>query len=294
MARVAFIGLGVMGYPMAGHLAAHGHQLVVYNRSPAKAERWQQQHGGHIAASPAEAAAEADFVCLCVGNDEDVRQLLTGSDGVLSRLKPGTIIIDHTTTSATLAEEMARACAAVGGQFMDAPVSGGQSGAQNGVLTVMVGGDAEAFARAEPVIASYAKRIRHLGVSGNGQKAKMVNQICIAGLVQALAEGVHFAEQAGLDIPLLFDTLGAGAAQSWQMDNRHLSMHQRRFDFGFAVDWMRKDLGIALTEAKANGAALPVTALVDQFYAEVQASGGQRLDTSSLLLRLAACAPATD
>lgn len=294
MARVAFIGLGVMGYPMAGHLAAHGHQLVVYNRSPVKAERWQQQHAGHVADSPAEAAADADFVCLCVGNDDAVRQLLTAANGVLSRLKPGTIIIDHSTTSATLAVEMARACAAAGGQFIDAPVSGGQSGAENGVLTVMVGGDADAFARAEPVIASYAKRIRHLGASGNGQKAKMVNQICIAGLVQALAEGVHFAEQAGLDIPLLFDTLGAGAAQSWQMDNRHLSMHQRRFDFGFAVDWMRKDLGIALAEAKANGAALPITALVDQFYAEVQASGGHRLDTSSLLLRLAASAPAND
>ncbi len=287
MSKVAFIGLGVMGYPMAGHLRVKGgHELTVYNRTAAKAEKWVAQHGGRAAATPAEAARDADFVFACVGNDNDLRAVTLGVDGAFSGLRKGAIFIDNTTASAGIARELDAAAKARGCGFLDAPVSGGQAGAENGVLTVMVGGDEATYAAAEPVIAAYARMVRRIGPAGDGQLAKMVNQICIAGLVQGLSEGVHFAQKAGLDIPAVMETIGKGAAGSWQMDNRWKTMAAGKFNFGFAVDWMRKDLGMCLTEARSNGASLPVTALVDQFYGEVQRLGGKRWDTSSLVARL--------
>jgi 3-hydroxyisobutyrate dehydrogenase len=287
MAKVAFIGLGVMGSPMARHLAVKGgHDLTVYNRTAAKAEAWVAAHGGRAAPTPAQAAEGADFVFSCVGNDHDLRAVTLGPDGAFGAMKAGAVFIDNTTASADIARELAVAATARGFGFLDAPVSGGQSGAENGVLTVMVGGDAADYAKAEPVIATFARMVKHLGPSGAGQLTKMVNQICIAGLVQGLSEGLHFARKAGLDIEAVVDTISKGAAQSWQMENRSKTMNVGKFDYGFAVDWMRKDLGICLSEAKTNGARLPVTALVDQFYAEVQAMGGGRWDTSSLIKRL--------
>lgn len=287
MSKVAWIGLGVMGYPMAGHIKTKGgHDLTVYNRTREKAEKWASQFGGTVAATPAEAAREAEFVFACVGNDNDLREVTLGPDGAFQTLQQGAIFIDNTTASADIARELYAAAKERGAGFLDAPVSGGQAGAENGVLTVMVGGDEADFARAEPVIACYARKVRLLGPAGAGQLTKMVNQICIAGLVQGLAEGIHFAQKAGLDIPAVIDTISKGAAQSWQMDNRWETMMKGEFDFGFAVDWMRKDLAIAMAEARNNGARLPVAALVDQFYAEVQAMGGRRWDTSSLIARL--------
>ncbi len=287
MAKVAFIGLGVMGYPMARHLAVKGgHEVTVYNRTAAKAEAWVAAHGGRVAATPAEAAKGQDIVFACVGNDEDLRQVTLGPEGAFMTMAQGSIFVDHTTASADIARDLAAAAAAGGFAFLDAPVSGGQAGAENGVLTVMVGGEAAAFARAEPVIASFARACNLMGPAGSGQLAKMVNQICIAGLVQGLAEGIHFAHKAGLDVEKLIATISKGAAQSWQMENRWKTMDEGKFDFGFAVDWMRKDLGIVLGEARRNGAHLPVTALVDQFYSEVQKMGGARWDTSSLVARL--------
>jgi 3-hydroxyisobutyrate dehydrogenase-like beta-hydroxyacid dehydrogenase len=287
MAKVAFIGLGVMGYPMARHLAVKGgHEVTVYNRTAAKAEAWVAAHGGRAAATPAEAAKGQDIVFACVGNDEDLRQVTIGPEGAFMAMAQGSIFVDHTTASADIARDLAAAAAAGGFAFLDAPVSGGQAGAENGVLTVMVGGDEAAFARAEPVIASFARACNLMGPAGSGQLAKMVNQICIAGLVQGLAEGIHFAHKAGLDVEKLIATISKGAAQSWQMENRWKTMDEGKFDFGFAVDWMRKDLGIVLGEARRNGAHLPVTALVDQFYSEVQKMGGARWDTSSLVARL--------
>jgi 3-hydroxyisobutyrate dehydrogenase len=281
--KVAFIGLGVMGYPMAGHLAAAGHELSVFNRGPEKAARWVAEHGGRAGASIAEAVAGCDAVALCVGNDDDVRQCLTE---LLPAMGEGGVVIEHTTTSAKLAREAAGLARVQGRWFVDAPVSGGQAGAVGGTLTVMAGGDEAAFALAEPVIAAYAKAIRRIGGPGDGQLCKMVNQIAIAGVVQGLAEAVHFAKTAGLDTEAVFQAVSKGAAQSWQMDNRFATMVQGRFDFGFAVDWMRKDLGLVLDEARSNGAVLGVTALVDQFYAEIQGMGGRRWDTSSLVARL--------
>jgi 3-hydroxyisobutyrate dehydrogenase len=281
--KVAFIGLGVMGYPMAGHLVSAGHVVSVFNRSPEKAARWVAEHGGRAGASIAEAVSGCEAVALCVGNDDDVRGCL---DQLLPAMAPGGVVIDHTTTSARLAREAAGLARAQGRWFVDAPVSGGQAGAQAGSLSVMAGGEAAAFALAEPVIGAYAKAIRRIGGPGDGQLCKMVNQICIAGLVQGLAEAVHFAKTAGLDTEAVYQAVSKGAAQSWQMDNRFASMVEGRFDFGFAVDWMRKDLGLVLDEARSNGAVLGVTALVDQFYAEVQAMGGRRWDTSSLVARL--------
>lgn len=287
MAKVAFIGLGVMGYPMAGHLKAKGgHEVTVYNRTPAKAESWVSQHGGKSAATPAQAAEDADFVFTCVGNDDDLRQVTTGTDGVLSAMKSDAILIDNTTASAEVAREIAAAAEAIGCGFIDAPVSGGQAGAENGVLTVMCGGDEQTFERARPVIDTYARMVGLMGPVGAGQLTKMVNQICIAGLVQGLAEGVHFGKKAGLDIEKVVEVISKGAAGSWQMENRHKTMNKSTYEFGFAVDWMRKDLDIVLSEARRNGANLPVTALVDQFYGEVQKLGGNRWDTSSLLARL--------
>ncbi len=286
MARVAFLGLGVMGFPMAGHLRAKGHEVVVYNRTATKAQAWVARHGGSAALTPAEAARDGDFVFACVGNDDDLRAVTTGSDGAFAAMKAGAVFVDHTTASAEVARELHALARARAIGFVDAPVSGGQAGAENGALTVMCGGDPEDYAKAEPVIAAYARACRLMGPSGSGQLAKMVNQICIAGLVQALSEGIHFARQAGLDVAAVMDVISKGAAQSWQMENRWKSMNEGRFDFGFAVDWMRKDLGICLQEARRNGAQLPVTALVDQFYAEVQADGGGRFDTSSLITRL--------
>jgi len=287
MAKTAFLGLGVMGFPMAGHLRANGHEVTVYNRTASKAEAWAARHGGRIAATPREAAAGCDFVFACVGNDDDLRQVCSGPDGAFHGMKPGAIFVDHTTASADVARELAADAAARGLGFIDAPVSGGQAGAENGALTVMCGGDAGQYARAEPVIASFARACRLMGPAGAGQLTKMVNQICIAGLVQALAEGVSFAQHAGLDVEAVVDVISKGAAQSWQMENRHKTMNDGQFAFGFAVDWMRKDLSICLAEAGRNGASLPVTALVDQFYGEVQALGGARWDTSSLI----ACLP---
>jgi 3-hydroxyisobutyrate dehydrogenase len=287
MAKVAFIGLGVMGYPMAGHLATKGgHDVTVYNRNPEKAARWVTQFGGRSAPTPRDAAAGQDFVMACVGNDDDLRQVTLGPEGAFLAMGKGAVFVDHTTASAEVARDLAAAAVAGGFASIDAPVSGGQAGAENGVLTVMCGGDDASFARAEPVIRSYARACALMGPSGSGQVAKMVNQICIAGLVQGLAEGLHFAKKAGLDCETLIATISKGAAQSWQMENRWSSMVSGKFDFGFAVDWMRKDLGICLAEARRNGASLPVTALVDQFYAEVQAMGGRRWDTSSLIARL--------
>jgi 3-hydroxyisobutyrate dehydrogenase len=284
--KTAFIGLGTMGYPMAGHLAKAGHTVTVYNRTAPKASQWQQAHGGNTAATPAEAAGDADFIFLCVGNDDDLRQVCAGPDGVFSTARAGSIIIDHTTTSATVAREMAALAQARGCHFLDAPVSGGQAGAQNGTLTVMVGGDEVAFERAKPVIAAFAASVKLLGPSGYGQLTKMVNQICITGLVQSLSEGIHFAMQAGLDVEKVIDVISKGAATSWQMQNRWKTMRDGQFDFGFAVDWMRKDLGIAMEEAANNGAKLPLTAIVDGYYAEVQKIGGKRWDTSSLITLL--------
>jgi len=281
--KTAFIGLGVMGFPMAGHLARAGHAVTVYNRTSAKAAQWVEKHGGKSAASPALAAADAELVMLMVGNDDDVRAVALGKDGALGAMKPGAILIDHTTASATIARELHAAAKARGVGFLDAPVSGGQAGAENGKLTVMVGGDRDAFARAEGVLACYSRAVTLMGAAGAGQLTKMVNQICIAGLVQGLSEGINFGMCAGLDIEQVLDVIGKGAAQSWQMDNRGKTMASDKFDFGFAVDWMRKDLGICSAEARRNGAALPVTALIDQFYARIQARGGGRWDTSSLI-----------
>ena len=281
--KTAFIGLGVMGFPMAGHLARAGCEISVFNRSPAKVERWAQTHGGRGCASVAEAAAAAEFVFLCVGPDDEVRAVVPEA---LAAAAPGAIVIDCTTTSAALAREMAALAAAQGGAFTDAPVSGGQAGAEAGQLTVMCGGEPEAFQRARPVIGAFAKAVRLMGGPGAGQLTKMVNQICIAGLVQGLAEGLHFARRAGLDPAEVYAAISQGAAQSWQMDNRWASMAEGRFDFGFAVDWMRKDLGLVLDEAVRNGARLDVTPQIDGFYAEVQALGGRRWDTSSLVARL--------
>ncbi|MBK5957299.1 oxidoreductase [Rhodoplanes elegans] len=287
MAKVAFLGLGVMGYPMAGHLAKKGgHAVTVYNRSADKAARWVSQHGGRAAATPREAAAGQDFVMACVGNDDDLRQVTLGPDGAFQAMGKGTVFVDHTTASAEVARELAGAAAAAGFATIDAPVSGGQAGAENGVLTVMCGGAADAYARAEPVIAAYARACTLMGEAGAGQLAKMCNQICIAGVVQGLAEALHFAKKAGLDTEKLISTISKGAAQSWQMENRYKTMVAGEFDFGFAVDWMRKDLDIVLAEARRNGSKLPVTALVDQFYADVQEMGGRRWDTSSLIARL--------
>lgn len=279
----AFIGLGTMGFPMAGHLVKAGHAVTVYNRTAAKAAEWQKQHGGKTAVTPAEAAKGATIVFTCVGNDDDLRQVVAGPQGIFQTAARGTIIVDHTTTSATVARELAAQAAGKGVHFIDAPVSGGQGGAQNGTLTVMAGGDPGAFAQAEPVIRAFAASVKLLGPSGYGQLTKMVNQICIAGLVQSLSEGIHFAKRAGLDVEQVIDVISKGAASSWQMQNRSKTMAKNEFDFGFAVDWMRKDLGIAMAEATNNGASLPVTKIVDGYYAEVQKIGGKRWDTSSLI-----------
>ncbi|MER9422665.1 NAD(P)-dependent oxidoreductase [Mesorhizobium sp. M0317] len=287
MASVAFLGLGVMGYPMAGHLRNKGgHDVTVYNRTAAKAEQWVAQHGGKSAATPADAAEGQDFVFSCVGNDDDLRSVTTGADGAFAAMKKGSVFIDNTTASAEVARELADAAEKAGFSFLDAPVSGGQAGAENGVLTVMVGGEQAAFDKARPVIDAFARMVGLMGPSGAGQLTKMINQITIAGLVQGLAEGIHFGKKAGLDIEKVIEVISKGAAGSWQMENRHKTMNAGKYDFGFAVDWMRKDLGICLDEADRNGARLPVTALVDQFYKDVQAMGGKRWDTSSLLARL--------
>ncbi len=286
MARVAWIGLGVMGYPMAGHLARAGHAVTVYNRTAEKAERWVAEHGGSAAPTPREAARDADFVLACVGNDDDLRQVTVGDDGAFHGMKEGAVFVDHTTASADVARELHAKAAAMGLGFIDAPVSGGQAGAENGQLTVMCGGDPDVYEKAEPIIAVYARMQRLMGPAGSGQLTKMVNQICIGGLVQALAEGIHFCKKAGLDVEAVISVISKGAAQSWQMENRYATMAEGEFDFGFAVDWMRKDFAICLEEARRNGARLPVTALVDQFYAQVQAMGGGRWDTSSLIALL--------
>ncbi|WP_336742823.1 NAD(P)-dependent oxidoreductase [Aureimonas altamirensis] len=287
MAKVAFIGLGVMGYPMAGHLAQKGgHETTVYNRTVEKARKWADAFGGRAAETPREAAEGADYVFMCVGNDDDVRSVVYGADGILAGLKGGAVLIDNTTASAHLARELGEAVEKAGGRFLDAPVSGGEAGAENGVLTVMVGGDEKTFEDARPVIDAYARMVGLMGPVGSGQLAKMMNQICIAGLVQGLAEAVQFGRNAGLDIEKVVSVISKGAAGSWQMENRHKTMIEQKYDFGFAAEWMRKDLGICLEEAKANGSSLPVTALIDQFYAEVIAMGGARWDTSSLLARL--------
>jgi 3-hydroxyisobutyrate dehydrogenase len=285
-APVAFLGLGVMGYPMAGHLARAGHAVTVYNRSPAKAQAWRAQFGQHAAATPREAALGADIVFCCVGNDEDLRSVTLGADGAFAGMAPGAVFVDHTTASASVARELCGAAKNIGLHFIDAPVSGGQAGAQNGALTVMCGGDAAAFERVKPVGMAFSKAFTRMGDSGAGQLTKMVNQICIAGLLQGLSEALAFGQKAGLDMGQVLEVIGQGAAQSWQLDNRGKTMLADQFDFGFAVDWMRKDLGLVLDEARGNGARLPVTALVDQFYADVQALGGQRWDTSSLIKRL--------
>ncbi|SON55097.1 2-hydroxy-3-oxopropionate reductase [Hartmannibacter diazotrophicus] len=287
MAKVAFIGLGVMGFPMAGHLSVKGgHDVTVYNRTPAKAVTWVEKFGGKSAPTPRQAAEGADFVFSCVGNDEDLRLVTIGPDGAFEGMKAGSIFIDNTTASASVAEELAAAALAKGFAFLDAPVSGGQAGAENGVLTVMVGGDETAFDHAKPVIDCFARMVGYMGPTGAGQLTKMVNQIAIAGLVEGLSEGIHFAQKAGLDVEKVIGVISKGAAQSWQMENRWQTMNADKFDYGFAVDWMRKDLGICLSQASKIGARLPVTALVDQFYAEVQAMGGNRWDTSSLIARL--------
>ena len=285
--KTAFLGLGVMGFPMAGHLKKGGHEVTVYNRTQAKAQKWVETHGGRAAATPAEAAKGADIVFSCVGNDDDLRSIVQGEQGAFAGMSKGAIFVDHTTASANVARELGEVAKGQGLHFLDAPVSGGQAGAENGKLTVMVGGGQADFDRAKPVIDCYARACVLLGPVGSGQLAKMVNQICIAGLVQGLAEGMNFAVKAGLDPAKLVETISKGAAQSWQMENRALTMVADKFDFGFAVDWMRKDLGICLEEATRNGARLPITALVDQFYAQVQQRGGKRWDTSSLIHLLA-------
>ncbi len=284
MASIAFLGLGVMGYPMAAHLKNRGgHDVTVYNRTAAKAEKWVAQHGGAHAPTPAKAAEGKDFVFACVGNDDDLRQVTLGTDGAFAVMKKGSIFVDNTTASAEIARVLSAEAQSRGFAALDAPVSGGQAGAENGVLTVMVGGDEATF---EPVISAYAKMVGLMGAAGAGQLTKMINQICIAGLVQGLAEGIHFGKKAGLDIEKVVDVISKGAAGSWQMENRHKTMNAGKYDFGFAVDWMRKDLGICLAEADRNGAQLPITALIDQFYKDVQQMGGKRWDTSSLLARL--------
>jgi len=283
--KVAFIGLGTMGFPMAGHLQKAGHEVTVFNRTQAKAQQWVEVYGGSWAETPAEAAKGAEIVFTCVGNDDDLREVTTGAQGTLKTMAAGSILVDHTTASAEVARELFDVTNTQAVGFLDAPVSGGQAGAENGVLSVMVGGEQAAYDKAEPVMQAYGKSIRLLGQAGSGQLAKMVNQICIAGLVQGLSEAVHFAKQANLDAAQVFDVIQHGAAGSWQMVNRHQTMIDGKFDYGFAVDWMRKDLGITLDEARRNGAQLPVTALVDQFYAEVQRMGGGRWDTSSLVKR---------
>ena len=287
MAKVAFLGLGVMGYPMAGHLAKKGgHEVTVYNRTAAKAQAWVKEYGGRSAPTPKEAAQGQDFVMCCVGNDNDLREVALGANGGFAGMAKGAVFVDHTTASAEIARELYAAAKKAGFDFVDAPVSGGQAGAQNGVLTVMCGGDAGPYGRAEKVIAAYARMCKLLGSAGSGQLTKMVNQICIAGLVQGLSEGIHFAKKAGLDVEAVVETISKGAAQSWQMENRYKTMMAGKYDFGFAVDWMRKDLSICTSEARRNGAHLPVAALVDQFYSEVQKMGGGRWDTSALLARL--------
>lgn len=283
---VAFLGLGVMGFHMAGHLAAKGHQVTVYNRTASKAQAWVERFGGQSAATPALAARDAELVCSCVGNDDDLRAVLTGPDGAFDAAPAGCIFVDHTTASANVARELYEQANARGLHFVDAPVSGGESGAQNGVLTVMCGGDEAVFARAEPVISAFARAVTRIGGPGAGQLAKMVNQIAIAGLLEGLSEAIAFGQRAGLDMPLVLSVISKGAAGSWQLENRGPTMVEGKFDFGFAVDWMRKDLGLCLDEARRNGATLPVTALVDQFYAELQRDGGGRDDTSSLIRRL--------
>ena len=285
--KVAFIGLGVMGYPMAGHLALAGHAVTVYNRNPAKATDWCAEFPKQASApTPRQAAEGADMVFCCVGNDDDLRAVMLGADGALAGMKAGAVLVDHTTASAKVARELFAAAKALGVHFVDAPVSGGEAGAINGLLTVMCGGEAAAFERMKPVAMAFSKAVTLMGESGAGQLTKMVNQICIAGLLQALSEGMAFGMKAGLNMEQVLDVIGKGAAQSWQMDNRGKTMVADKFDFGFAVDWMRKDLGLVIDEAKRNGARVPVTALVDQFYADVQAAGGNRLDTSSLVKRL--------
>jgi 3-hydroxyisobutyrate dehydrogenase len=287
MAKVAFLGLGVMGYPMAGHLKKKGgHDVTVYNRTAAKAEKWVAEHGGRSAPTPRAAAEGQDFVFVCVGNDADLREVTLGPNGAFAGVRKGAVLVDHTSASAEIARELYAKAKTSGFDFVDAPVSGGEAGAVNGVLTVMCGGDTEPFGRAEPVIAAYARACRLLGPPGSGQLAKMVNQICIAGVVQGLAEGIHFAKRAGLDIEALIETISKGAAQSWQMENRYKAMMAGKYEFGFAVNWMRKDLSNCVAEARRNGAHLPVAALVDQFYSEVQKMGGGRWDTASLLARL--------
>lgn len=295
MARVAWIGLGVMGFPMARHLLKKGgHELTIYNRNPAKAAAWVKETGaGRTASTPSEAAREAEFTFSCVGNDDDLRAVTIGPDGAFQSMKAGSVFVDHTTASAEVARELHAAALARGIGFLDCPVSGGQAGAENGVLTVMCGGDAEVFERAKPVISSFARMVTLIGPAGSGQLTKMVNQIAIAGLLQGLSEAIHFAEKAGLDLKAVMDTISKGAAQSWQMENRWKTMHARQFDFGFAVDWMRKDLAICIAEAKRNGATLDVTRLVDTYYAEVKKAGGARWDTSSLISRLDAKASGT-
>ncbi|MEQ8227627.1 MAG: NAD(P)-dependent oxidoreductase [Rhodospirillales bacterium] len=286
MARCAFIGLGVMGYPMAGHLAKNGHQVTVYNRTTAKAEKWAADHGGAFGTTPAEAAKGAEFVFSCVGNDDDLRSVTLGDDGMLAGMEEGAILVDHTTASAAVAREIAEQASAKGIGFIDGPVSGGQAGAENGVLTVMCGGSESDFAKAKPVIQSFARAVTLLGPVGSGQLCKMVNQITIAGLLQGLSEGLDFGMRAGLDVKQVLDVISKGAAQSWQMENRGTTMVDDEFDFGFAVDWMRKDLGICFAEAEANGADLTVTRIVDGYYKDVQDMGGNRWDTSSLIRRL--------
>ena len=286
MARVAFIGLGAMGYPMAGHLANKGHDVTVFNRTLATAQRWAQEYSGRVAQTPAQAAQDAEFVLCCVGNDDDLRAVTVGEQGAFSTIAAGSVFIDHTTASAQVARELGVAAQERGFAFLDAPVSGGQLGAQNGVLTIMVGGDAGAYQRAEPILECYARMQRLMGDVGSGQLTKMVNQICIGGLLQGLSEALHFAQSAGLDAEAAMEVISKGAAQSWQLENRYKTMLADEFDFGFAVQWMRKDFSIVFDEARRNGARLPVTALVDQFYADVEAMGGARWDTSSLIARL--------
>ncbi len=286
MKKIGFIGLGVMGFPMAGHLQKAGYEVTVYNRTGSKAERWVSTFGGSSAATPADLAANVDIVFSCVGNDDDLREVISGTVGILDTVKPDTIVVDHTTASARVAVELSGLLADKGCHFLDAPVSGGQQGAENAALTVMVGGDEKIFTRVKPVLETMARSVQLLGPVGSGQLCKMVNQVCIAGLLQGLAEGLSFAERAGLDAQQVIDVISKGAAQSWQMENRSATMLAGEYQHGFAVDWMRKDLAIVLEEARSNGASLPVTALVDQFYADVQAAGGGRWDTSSLLTRL--------
>ncbi|MFC6439837.1 NAD(P)-dependent oxidoreductase [Bowmanella sp. JS7-9] len=284
--KVAFIGLGVMGYPMAGHLQKSGYQVCVYNRTSIKAQKWVEQYTGSMANTPAQAAKDADIVFVCVGNDDDVRQVVYGDHGALAGMTAGAVLVDHSTASAELARELAQRCTEQQIGFLDAPVSGGQAGAENGQLTIMVGGDEQSFAKANDAMQAYSRCCRLLGEHGSGQLAKMMNQICIAGVVQGLAEALHFGQQAGMDCAAVIEVISQGAAQSWQMQNRYKTMLNGEYEFGFAVDWMRKDLNIALNEARKNGSSLPLTALVDQFYAEVQKAGGHRWDTSSLLTRL--------